>query len=208
MQTKHMAMTVAFAPIFFIGFSITSTLFTSNYDSLSSTMSKLAGPGIRHSWIFQSGVIGYALFIQFLIPLLRRQTTKGWLVTSLSPLVVIYGLAGILAAIFRDGYGTTIFWNLSEDAIHGFMARLSFSAILILVFLTPLAFRDQQGWHIWRRCSLIIGIVTTILVIPFQLEIWPSYLGLIQRIFFFTTMLWIFITSIRLGYAPSPDLED
>ncbi len=113
-------------------------------------------------------------------------------------LVVIYGVAGILAAAFRDGYDASVLWHISEDTVHDFVARLSFSAVLLLIFFTPWTLRHQGRWHIWRCFSLAVGLLTIMLIIPFEVEIWPNYLGLIQRVLFATTLLWILVTAFIL----------
>ena len=113
-------------------------------------------------------------------------------------LVFIYGVAGILAAAFRDGYDAPVLWHISEDTVHDFVARLSFSAVLLLIFFTPWALRHQGRWYIWRCFSLAVGLLTIMLIIPFEVEIWPNYLGLIQRVLFATTLLWILVTAFIL----------
>ena len=198
MRAGHMAIIVAFAPLLFTAVSSVSTLMASDYNALSDTMSMLAEPSIRHPWVFQLGVVGYALLIQFLGPLLHWQAGRGWHGALLWTLVFIYSLAGILAAAFRDGYDALVIGHIAENTAHDFAARLSFSAVLLLIFVTPWVLRHQEGWRIWRGFSLAVGIVTTVLVIPFEAELWPSYLGLIQRVFFATTMVWILVTALML----------
>ena len=206
MRARYTAIIVAFAPLFFTAVSTVSTLIAPDYDSSSDTMSMLAGPSIPHPWVFQSGVVGYALLIQFLGPLLYSQAGRGWHGVSLWILVFTYSLAGILAAAFRDGYDASVFWHITENTVHDFVARLSFSAILLLIFFTRWALGHQEGWRIWRCFSLAVGLLTIVLVIPFEVEIWPSYLGLIQRVLFALTMLWIFATALLLRSELSDSL--
>ena len=198
MRARHMAMIVASAPLFFVAVSTVSTLIAPDHNSLSDTMSMLTGPSIPHPWVFQFGVVGYALLIQCLGPLLYTQVGRGRHGALLWALVVIYGVAGILAAAFRDGYDASVLWHISEDTVHDFVARLSFSAVLLLIFFTPWTLRHQGRWHIWRCFSLAVGLLTIMLIIPFEVEIWPNYLGLIQRVLFATTLLWILVTAFIL----------
>jgi len=201
MLARNMALAVAFAPLFFAAVLTVATLVAPEYNSLSDTTSMLMGPSIPHPWVLQMGVVGYALLIQFLGPLLYSQAGRGRHGAFLWALVFIYSLAGILAAIFRDGYHAPALGHISENTIHDFIARLSFSAVVLLIFFTPWALRHQQGWRTWRYFSLAIGLLTIAIVIPFQAETWPSYLGLIQRVLFTTTMLWIFVTALMLRSA-------
>ena len=90
MRASHMAIIVASAPPFFTAVSTVSTLIASDYSSLSDTMSMLAGPSIPHPWVFQCGVVGYALLIQCLGPLLYRQAGRGWHGASLWTLILLY----------------------------------------------------------------------------------------------------------------------
>ena len=198
MRAGHMAIIVASAPLFFVAVSTVSTLIAPDHNSLSDTMSMLTGPSIPHPWVFQFGVVGYALLIQCLGPLLYTQVGRGRHGALLWALVVIYGVAGILAATFRDGYDASVLWHISEDTVHDFVARLSFSAVLLLIFFTPWTLRHQGRWHIWRCFSLAVGLLTIMLIIPFEVEIWPNYLGLIQRVLFATTLLWILVTAFIL----------
>ena len=198
MRAGHMAIIVASAPPFFIAVSTVSALIAPDHNSLSDTMSMLTGPSIPHPWVFQFGVVGYALLIQFLGPLLYSQTGRGRHGAFLWALVFIYSLVGILAAAFRDGYDAPALGHISENAIHDLLARISFSAVVLLIFFAPWALRHQQGWHIWRYFSLTVGLLTIGVMIPFQVEVWPSYLGLLQRVLFTTTMLWILVTALML----------
>ena len=198
MRAWHMAVLVASAPAFFTVTSTVATFLAPDYSSLSDTMSTLAGPRIPHPWVFQCGVIGYALLIQFLGPLLYQQAGRGWRGVSLWTLVIIYSLAGIMAAVFRNGYDSPLMGHLTESAIHDFVARLSFSGIFLLIVFTPYFLRHQEGWGKWRRFSLVAGLATIALVTLFEADVWSSYIGLTQRVLFGITMLWIFVTALLL----------
>ena len=198
MRAGNMALVVAFAPLFFAAVLTVATLVAPEYNSFSDTTSMLMGPGIPHPWVLQLGVVGYALLIQFLGPLLYSQAGRGRHGAFLWTLVFIYSVAGILAAVFRDGYDAPALGHISENAIHDLLARISFSAVVLLIFFAPWALRHQQGWHIWRYFSLTVGLLTIGVMIPFQVEVWPSYLGLLQRVLFTTTMLWILVTALML----------
>ena len=113
-------------------------------------------------------------------------------------LVLIYSLTGILAAIFKDGDYTIILGNFTKDEFHGFIARLSFSTIIVLIMCCIWIFRHNERWRMWKRLSLLLTLLAITLVIPFQLETWPHYMGLIQRIIFVCTMIWVFVTAIML----------
>ena len=209
MRLGNMAILAAAAPPFFIAVSVVATLIAPEYNSMSDTMSMLMGPGIPYPWVFQLAVVGYALLIQFLGPFLYWQAGRGWHGALLWTLVIIYSLAGILAAGFRGGYDVQMLGYISEDAAHGFVARLSFSAVWLLIFFTPWVLRHREELRIWRYFSLVVVLLTVMLAIPFQAEIWPSYLGLLQRVIFASTMLWIFVTTLMLrrsyrsGHNPS-----
>ena len=204
-NTSFMAMLVVCAPPFFIAVSIASTLVASEYNSLSDTMSRLSRPNMSHPWIFQLAVIGYAFLILPLGPLLYSRTKLIWQGILLWTLVLIYSLTGILAAIFKDGDYTIILGNFTKDEFHGFIARLSFSAIIVLIMCCIWIFRHNERWRMWRRLSLLLTLLAITLVIPFQLETWPHYMGLIQRIIFVCTMIWVFVTAIMLRQPSHQD---
>lgn len=199
MRSGHMETFVVVAPPFFVAVSAVATLMAPGYSSLSDTMSMLMGPGIPHPWIFQLGVVGYALLIQFLGPLLYERV-RGWDGALLCALVCIYSLAGILAAVFRNGYYEPVLGQFSENTIHDLVARISFSAVVLLSILTSWVFRNQKRWSVWRYYCLLIGVSVLALVIPFELEVWPDYLGLMQRALFGVTILWVFVTALLVRF--------
>ena len=200
MRSGHMATFVAAAPPFFVAVSAVATLMAPGYSSLSDTMSMLMGPGIPHPWVFQLGVVGYALLIQFLGPLLYERVGRGRGGALLCALVCIYSLTGILAAVFRNGYYQPVLGQFSENTIHDLVARISFSAVVLLSILTSWILRNQKRWRVWRYYCLLIGVLVLALVTPFELEVWPSYLGLMQRALFGVTILWVFVTALLLRY--------
>ena len=199
MRSGHMETFVVVAPPFFVAVSAVATLMAPGYSSLSDTMSMLMGPGIPHPWIFQLGVVGYALLIQFLGPLLYERVS-GWDGALLCALVCIYSLAGILAAVCRNGYYEPVLGQFSENTIHDLVARISFSAVVLLSILTSWVFRNQKRWSVWRYYCLLIGVSVLALVIPFELEVWPDYLGLMQRALFGVTILWVFVTALLVRF--------
>ena len=205
MNSSYMATLVVSAPPFFVAVSIASTLMASEYNSLSDTMSRLSGPEIPHPWMFQLAVIGYAFLILPLGPLLYSRTKLMRQGVLLCTLVLIYSVTGILTAIFRDGYHSIILGDFTEDEFHGFIARLSFSTIIVLIMCCIWIFRHNERWRMWRRLSLLLTLLAITLVIPFQLETWPHYMGLIQRIIFVCTMIWVFVTAIMLRQPSHQD---
>lgn len=201
---RLMAMSAGSAPLFFLAFASVATLVTPSYSSMRDTFSLLAGPGMPHPWVIAAGFAGYGVLVQPLGPLLHGLVGRGWRGALLWVLVVVYGAGGVLAAVFRDGYEGPVLWGVAEDLAHDVVARMGFAAIITLTLVVPAMLRARAGWERWRRFSLVIGGLSLLLVVPFQLDAWPDGLGLLQRGFFATTMAWVLVTSLRmLGEARS-----
>ena len=202
-----MALSGALAPPVFVLSAVIATLATPGYSSVGATFSELAGPGAPPwSWVISAGFVGYGLLVQPLGPLLHAVTGRGWLARALWGLVVVYGAGGVLAGVFRDAHRDRVLWGVLEDTVHDVAARAAFASILLLTFVVPWALRGQPSWRAWRRFSLVVGVLSAMLVLAFQLEAWPEGRGLLQRSFFLTTMAWVGATALwlyRLGSRPA-----
>ena len=195
---RAMALSGALAPPVFVASAIAAALATPGYSSVDTALSALAGPGAPHAWIIGVGFASYAILVQPIGPLLYAVTGRGRLGSAVWGFVVAYGTGGFLAAIFRTAHADPVLWGVSEGAVHGAVARVSFAGILLLMVVVPWALRREPSWRTWRRFSLTMAVLSVALLVPFELDAWPEGQGLVQRGFFLSTMAWVEVTSLRL----------
>ncbi len=195
---RVMALGGALAPPVFVASAIAATLARPGYSSVDTALSALAGPGAPHAWIIGAGFAGYGMLVQPIGPLLYALAGRGWLARAIWGFVVAYGTGAVLAAVFRTAHSDPVLWGVSEGAVHGAVARVSFAGILLLMLAVPWALRREPSWRTWRRFSLVIAALSVALLVPFELDAWPEGQGLVQRGFFLSTMAWVEVTSLRL----------
>lgn len=201
-----MALSGALAPPVFVLSAVIATLATPGYSSVGATFSELARPGAPWGWLISAGFVGYGLLVQPLGPLLHAVAGRGWLARALWGLVVVYGAGAVLAGVFRDNHRNLVLWGVFEDTVHDMAARVGFAGILLLTLVVPWALRGQPSWRVWRRFSLVAGVLSAMLVLAFNVEAWPEGRGLLQRGFFLTTMSWVETTALwlyRLASRPA-----
>lgn len=195
---RVMALGGALAPPVFVVSAAAATLATPGYSSVDTALSALARPGAPAGWLIGVGFAGYGVLVQAIGPLLYALAGRGWLGRAVWGFVVAYGAGGVLAAVFRTAHADPVLWGISEGAVHGAVARVSFAGILLLMIVVPWALRRDPSWRAWRRFSLAIAAVSVALLVPFELDAWPEGRGLVQRGFFLSTMAWVEVTSLRL----------
>ena len=193
-----MALGGALAPPVFVASAAAATLATPGYSSVDTALSALAGPGAPFGWLIGVGFAAYGTLVQPIGPLLYALAGRGRLGGAIWGFVVAYGTGGFLAAVFRTGHEGPALWGVSEGAVHGAVARVSFAGILLLMVVVPWALRREPSWRTWRRFSLAMAVLSVALLVPFELDAWPEGRGLVQRGFFLTTMAWVEVTSLRL----------
>ncbi len=195
---RVMALGGALAPPVFVASAIAATLATPGYSSVDTALSALAGPGAPHAWIIGAGFAGYGMLVQPIGPLLHARVGGGRLGRAIWSFVVAYGAGAVAAAVFRTGHMGPVLWGVSEGAVHGAVARVSFAGILLLMVVVPWALRREPSWRSWRRFSLAMAVLSIALLVPFELDAWLEGQGLVQRGFFLSTMAWVEVTSLRL----------
>ena len=94
------------------------------------------------------------------------------------------------------------FGGATEDDIHALAAWLTFLTITGLMTVTTWFRWDDPSATVWRRRSSGLLFVTIVAMIVFVL-IPPErgFSGVVQRTFFATTMLWVFVTSLDVRSA-------
>ena len=145
--------------------------------------------------LMTAGFLGYALMIQALGPLLFINAHSKHLGIVIWVLVFIYGVSGIFASVYKDASTEGTVWALSEGSMHDLASRIGFFAILIVVILSIKAMNKNINTNTWKLFSATIVILTIGFAMSFGFHLLPNHMGLMQRGFFITIMLWIFVTS-------------
>ena len=177
---RLMALSGALAPPAFVASAAAATLATPGYSSVDTALSALAGPGAPHAWLIGVGFAAYGTLVQPIGPLLYALAGRGRLGRAIWGFVVAYGTGGFLAAVFRTAHSGPVLWGISEGAMHGAVARVSFAGILLLMVVVPWALRRDPSWRTWRRFSLAMAVLSVALLAPFELDAWPEGQGLVQ----------------------------
>lgn len=190
----------AAAPMVFLVFGTAATLAAQGYSSMLSPISALADPAQPHSWIINIGFITYGIMVQGLGFVLYASSDRRFSQILLPALVLLYGSGGVAAGIFVTGESNFVAFGLTEGDLHGVASWVTISAVLMLMatgaFVQPLG----GGSPAIRRVSLAMLVLTIAAVLQYSLM--PSGTapgGFFQRVFFVTTMVWVFACSLHLG---------
>ena len=193
---RYAAVFSVIAPIYFIGISTYASIITPDYSVISQAYSVLARHGMPNAVLMTTGFLGYALMIQTLGPLLFINIDNKSLGVVICVLVFIYGVSGIFASIYRDAGTQETIWELSEGSMHDLASRIGFFAILIVIILSIKAMNKNINTHLWKLFSIAVAILTIAFAISFGFRLFPNLIGLMQRGFFITIMLWVFVTAV------------
>ena len=198
---KILGSITAIAPLLFLTLCLIATVLAEDFDSKTSTLSRLAGPDQSSGLIFQSALISLGILIQPLGFFLFVQSKNHVIGLALWFLVFVYGLGCFGTAIFRVGY-TQNFLGVSEDSLHYLFARIAFLSLLVVIVVSPFSSRNQFFNGKWKIYSLTSGISIVAFAAPFFLEgfgveLWWGILGLLQRAFVVITMAWVFLVAIK-----------
>ncbi len=195
---SYVAVFSLIAPIYFMGISTCASIITPDYSVMSQAYSVLARHQMPNAVLMTSGFLGYALMIQTLGPLLFVNTYNKSFGVLIWVLVFLYGISGIFASIYKDASTQETIWNLSEGSLHDLASRIGFFSILIAIIISIAKLNKTINSSTWRVFSILIVILTIFFAISFGIDgarLFPNHVGLMQRGFFLTIMLWIFVTT-------------
>lgn len=194
-RTNVFSISVITAVVSFIVLTTLATLFATDYDFISETISALGTANQKHSWIlFLSGTI-YSVFIQGLIPLFYVSSKSIETKITNSALILFYGLTGLGTSFFKVGNYNYIVGDFTEDRVHEILARLSFYSIWVLIALSPITFKRIDQFSLMKTFSVFVTPIVFITGIIFELNLQPEYRGLYQRFLFIIVMIWIILAT-------------
>lgn len=195
-KQKIFALCGIIAPILFTIFVIVESLLRPGYSQIFNDVSDLGiGPYsiIQNVSFIVFGIlsIGFALGLGNKLPHRAGKATK-WL-------VIVFGLCIILAGVTLFSVGADV--TYAKDVVsHGLVSAIAFLVIIVAQFLTWLALRgsDSAVWGLYRKYSLISGLLSIITLIFLSYTQFSSFHGASERLFIAVWMIWIFITGLKL----------
>jgi len=168
-----------------------------NYSHMSQSMSELGSIGASYAVIINT--LGFPLLGLFMIAFsigIDRGIERNRASKVGPALVTLSGLALIMTGIFRCDPGCIdVTWVGTTHSVFATIAAVSFS--IAPIFVAVRQWSDSR----WRRYTLfswLVAIITLSLSMFYSLDIFESYVGLLQRISMGLPLLWMEIISIRL----------
>jgi hypothetical protein len=179
----------------FIVLTTISTIFSTDYNFISETISALGKSNRKHDWILMVTGITYSILIQGLIPLFYFSSKSMETKIINTSLILSYGITGIGTSIFKIGNYNYIVGAFTEDRVHEILARISFYSIWLLIALSPLTFKRIKQFTIAKTFSLMLTPIVFVAGMIFELNLHPEYRGLYQRFLFIIVMVWIILAT-------------
>ena len=150
------------------------------YSQISHTTSELAGQGVPNAWIMRLGFAAYGLGTALAaLSILRRAPL-------LAMALILFGVGLLGASIwssatFPPAPGT----NQTEDAWHSyFSSAIGIAFALATLTRLSMAGFPRSDWLSW------LGLLASVLL-PLAMVQFPSIDGLLQRVLFAISFLWI-----------------
>jgi hypothetical protein len=199
--TRLLAICGIVGPILFIVVILVFGLLRPGYDPIRQQMSELGEVGAPNAIAFN--MAAYFLLGLLMIAFafgLHRGISEGKGSKLVPILIAVSGVGWIGASFFRCDPGCV------NESVTGRMHDLTGMIAVFPLLIAPLAIlprlKKDNRWQSYRPFSLIMGALAVILfAVMFTAAVSPAlepYRGLIQRLTFFTPLLWIEVMAIRL----------
>ena len=198
--TRLLAICGIVGPAQFIVVILVFGLLRPGYDPIRQYMSELGAVGAPNAiaFIMPEFLLGL-MMIAFAFGL-HRGISEGQ-GSKLAPiLIVISGVGWIGGSIFRCDVGCV---NESvTGTLHGLIGMFGPLPLLIAPLAILPRLKKDSRWQSYRPFSLIMGaLAVSFFCVMFSAELSPAlepYRGLLQRLTFFTPLLWTEVMAIRL----------
>ena len=205
--TRLLAICGIVGPIQFIVVTLVFGLLRPGYDPIRQYLSELGAVGAPNAiaFILPEFLLGL-MMIAFAFGL-HRGISEGKGSKLVPILIAVSGVGFLGASINRCDVGCV---NVSiTGTMHGLFGIFAVPPLLI----TPLAIlprlKKDNRWQSYRPFSLIMGaLAVPLFCVMFTAEVYPPlepYRGLLQRLTFFTPLLWTGVMAIRLLRLYKPD---
>ena len=198
--TRLLAICGIVGPVQFIVVILVFGLLQPGYDPIRQYMSELGAVGAPNAIVFIMAEFLLGLMMIAFAFGLHRGISEGK-GSKLAPiLLVVSGIGWIGGSIFRCDVGCV---NESvTGTMHGLIGMFAVFPLLIAPLAILPRLNKDNRWQSYRPFSLIMGaLAVPFFCVMFTAELSPAlepYRGLLQRLTFFTPLLWTVVMAIRL----------
>ena len=185
------------APLVVVLFMVIAWLLTPGYSHLSETVSQLGANGKPHPEVMNTGFILFGILVNCFAYGLYRKLGRGRGAKAVWVLLGIFGTGIILSGIFQSDLGPEMFTSL-EDTLHSVFSTIAFFGLQIGMVVFARIVYFNPSWHTFALISLSIAVLNVVLSLVFLLEISNQVEGVLQRMFYGTSVLWLEMVALRL----------
>ncbi len=82
--------------------------------------------------------------------------------------------------------------------IHWMAAGTSFLSIMIAAFLLSYCFKEDEHWQSYHYSALVMALITVAALAVFGMLVLIGWIGIGERIYITTSLLWPLFTAVRL----------
>ena len=198
--TRLLAICGIVGPILFIVVILVFGLLRPGYDPIRQYMSELGEVGAPNAIAYNMPAFLLGLLMIAFAFGLHRGISEGKGSKLVPILIAVSGVGWVGSSFFRCDAGCV------NESVTGRMHDLTGMIAVFPLLIAPLAIlprlKKDNRWQSHRPFSLIMGALAVILfAVMFTAAVSPAlepYRGLIQRLTFFTPLLWIEVMAIRL----------
>jgi hypothetical membrane protein len=177
--------------IFFALCTIVAHIFSSpQYNWQNHSLSQLAAQNYQLGWIMQLGFFSFGILFTIGIVLLINNSRK---VSVTDVLLVFYGLSVLLCGIFSSRpFAENIHYSEVESGLH-YAFAVSTGMFLNLAVLASILISKSIRDRLFHGAFLITIFISSLFVILIRDGYLDAPMGILQRIIFFTGVIWLFI---------------
>lgn len=202
--TRWLALGGLLTPVGCAALVVYATLLTPGYDPLQQSISALAGPDMPYTRLIMASFILFGLMVISLAWALLRTLGRGHSGALCFALLVINGLAVMVASVFYENSREVVALRVTAGLVHAQAARASLSAVLLVILLVVRATWPRRRWRRFCWFSIAAACLMVAFSVLFELPIWSDMAGLFERVAFGTEMLWVMALSFRLFHPGHP----
>lgn len=186
----------------FVASVVATSLVTPDYSNVGDAISQLAARGRPHPAIVETGMAAFGLLtMAFACGLRRRLPAGGWSICAWASLVV-FGLATVGCAAFREMIETSPVHDWQGTA-HMLAGRVAAGGLVLGAFAVSRAVADRAEWRGVSPGSMALSGVGVVAGLVFTLSLAVSVTGLVQKAFLAVYLLWMtWIAERALGARP------
>lgn len=121
-------------------------------------------------------------------------------------LLGIWGVGVLIAGIFpTDLKGAP---RTTSGSIHDMASVLAFFSLILATIFLSWRFKQDEKWSSFHRPALILSVMMMLALIGFFLSVNTEFVGLSQRIFISTFLLWLLRTAAHLHHVATGSVPE